>query len=379
MPPPATWLAQEASNRCRYLIAFPSKANDRTAEALDRSAKTLFPGMKIEERKGVEALDALSEVLRAQRLSGGVFLQGHFTEPWCLASAVQAHDFKAHIGPADHLVLYHFVTEGALQVEIAGEASKTFLPGQAAILPRNDPHRLSGSGRAEAVSALDVARVPGPSKLMVIEHGGGGPTTRIVCGFLGGLALFDDPLMSSLPKLLLYDSRKERAGALVQASLQLAQDELASGRAGSEAMLGRLSELLFVEAVRSHVEALPEAAGGWLAALKDAGISRAITAMHAHPQEPWTVTLLAREAGMSRSAFAERFVRLIGAPPADYLARHRMRLAARQLALGSASLIDIAESVGYGSEAAFSRAFKRCFGAAPSTWRRRFSESAAGS
>ena len=135
-------------------------------------------------------------------------------------------------------------------------------------------------------------------------------------------------------------------------------------------MLARLSELLFVEAVRNHVEALPDDVGGWLAALKDPGLSRAVAALHAHPEKPWTVEMLGREAGMSRSALAERFNRLIGQPPADYLAEHRMRLAARELANGNAPLIEIAEAIGYGSEAAFSRAFKRAFGVPPSVWRR---------
>jgi len=315
-------------------------------------------------------LDALSEILRSARLSGGVFLRGQFSEPWRLSSALEAGDCSRHLGPADHLVLYHCVTEGALTVEIDGEAPQVFRPGQVAILPRNDPHRLSGSDGAEAVSALDVARIPKPGDLMEIIYGGGGAATQIVCGFLGGPSLSDDPLLSSLPKLLTFDCAKARSGALVRASLEFAADEVSVGRPGAEAMLARLSELLFIEAVRSYVEALPDTAGGWLAALKDKALSRALAALHANPERQWTVDRLGREAGMSRSALADKFARLIGCAPAAYLTQHRMRLAARELLVTQAPLVSIAEAVGYGSEAAFSRAFKRTFGVSPSAWRR---------
>ncbi|MDH3738587.1 MAG: AraC family transcriptional regulator [Alphaproteobacteria bacterium] len=315
-------------------------------------------------------MDALSEVLRAARLSGGVFLRGEFSEPWCLASAVNASDCSRYLGPADHLVLYHYIAEGVLTIAFTDEAPQTFHPGQVAILPRNDPHTLGGRQPAGPVSALDVARIPKPGDLMVIDHGGGGEPTRIICGFLGGRALADDPLLSSLPKLLRFDCSTVRSGELVRTSLEFAAEEVAAGRAGSDAMLARLSELLFVEAVRNYVEALPDDADGWLGALKDRAVGQALAAIHANPEQPWTVDLLGREAGMSRSALAERFVRYVGHPPAEYLAQHRMRLAARELARGNAPLVEIAEAVGYGSEAAFSRAFKRAYGVAPSVWRR---------
>jgi len=315
-------------------------------------------------------LDALSEILRSARLSGGVFLRGEFTEPWCLATAVKASDCADHLGPIDHLVLYHYVIEGKLSVELDGPVAATFLPGQAAIFPRNDPHRLSGTESADAVSVLDVARIPKPGELMLIEHGGGGASTRIVCGFLGGQVLAGDPLLASLPAVMRYDSSAARSGQFVRESLEFAAGEIADGRPGSDAMLARISEMLFVEAVRDYVDTLPPEASGWITALRDRSLSKAVALIHRHPEKQWTVETLGRAVGASRSALAEKFTRYFDAAPVEYLTRHRMRVAARRLATGDAPILTIAVSVGYGSEAAFSRAFKRSFNVSPSAWRR---------
>ena len=316
-------------------------------------------------------MDALSEVLRAMRLSGGVFLRATFTEPWCLASGVTARDCSRHLGPADHLLLYHYVLEGALSVTLAAGGSTTVRPGQAVIFPRNDQHRLHGREPAREVSALEVAQIPRPGDLMTIDQGGGGATTRIVCGFLGGPALAGDPLLTSLPPLLVYDGASARSGAVVRELLSYAADEVAADRQGSGAMLARLSELLFIEAVRAHVEALPPDAKGWLAALGDPRLARALGRLHAEPERPWTAAELGRQAGLSRSALAQRFGQVLGSTPAGYLSDLRLRLAARALAASDASILSIANEVGFGSEAAFSRAFKRGYGLPPSVWRRR--------
>ena len=315
-------------------------------------------------------MDALSEVLRAMRLSGGVFLRAQFSEPWCLAAAVTASDCSQHLGASDHLVVYHYVLEGALSVTLDDGETATVQPGEAALFPRNDKHMLHGAERAPAVSALDVAHIPKPGDLMTIDHGGGGDVTRIVCGFLGGPMLSNEPLLTSLPPLLVYDGNEARSGAMVREMLQFAADEVSEGRQGAEAMLARLSELLFIETVRCHVEALPPDQSGWLAALGTPGLARAIGLMHAQPEQSWTSAELAREAGMSRSAFTDKFARILDCPPAGYLTSLRLRLAARDLASGDAPILSVAHKVGYGSEAAFSRAFKRQYGVPPSAWRR---------
>ncbi len=315
-------------------------------------------------------MDVLSEVLRAMRLSGGVFLRASFTEPWCLVSGVTARDCSRHLGPADHLVLYHYVLEGTLSVTLAASGSATVRPGQAVIFPRNDQHRLHGQMPAREISALEVAQIPKPGDLMTIDHGGGGAATRIICGFLGGPALAGDPLLTALPPLLVYDGPRARSGAMVRELLGDAADEVAADCQGSGAMLARLSELLFIEAVRNHVETLPPDAQGWLAALGDPRLARALARLHAEPERPWTAAELGREAGLSCSTLAQLFGRVLGSTPAGYLSDLRMRLAARALAGSDAPILTIADEVGFGSEAAFSRAFKRCYGLPPSEWRR---------
>ena len=278
-------------------------------------------------------------------------------------------DCSQHLGRSDHLIIYHFVLEGALSVELHSGDVATVRPGEAVVFPRNDKHHLCGAEPADAVSALDVARIPKPGDLMTIDYGGGGAVTRIVCGFLGGPALSGDPLLTSLPPLLIYDGRKARSGTMVQEMLSYAAGEVSEGRQGAEAMLARLSELLFIEAVRNYVESLPAETEGWLAALRDPRLARAIGYLHADPARPWTLTKLGEAAGLSRSSLAEHFVRVLGCTAIDYLTALRLRLAARELASGDSPILSVALQVGYGSEAAFSRAFKRRYGLPPSEWR----------
>ncbi len=319
-------------------------------------------------------MDALSEILRSARLSSGIFLRGEFSEPFRLTSRLNATDCSPHLGPADHLILFHFVLEGRLSVEVDGGDRAEFVAGEAVILPRNDPHRLRGQGEAAAVLAQDVLRIPGPGELMVIEHGGGGAPTRIICGFLGGKGLGDDPLLRALPAMFKYDSAIAHCGALVATTLDAADREVRHGRAGSQAILARISELLFVEAVRHQLENMSSDSDGWLGALRDIPVSKALAVMYRAPHENWTVERLGEVVGASRSNLSARFVRYLGHGPGECLTKVRMQLAARDLLLGHENIAEIAERVGYGSEAAFSRAFKREQGMAPSAWRAHLAE-----
>jgi transcriptional regulator GlxA family with amidase domain len=187
---------------------------------------------------------------------------------------------------------------------------------------------------------------------------------------LGSERFDGNPLADALPPVLRFDTRQDGAGAWMKSSLEFAADEIAAHRAGSETVLAKLSELLFVEALRRYVEGLPEEQTGWLAGLKDPFVSRALSLLHGRVAKEWTVDDLGREVGLSRSALADRFTRLIGEPPMRYLARWRIQVAAHQLRNSDTSLARIAEQVGYESEAAFNRAFKRSFGVPPATWRR---------
>jgi len=178
------------------------------------------------------------------------------------------------------------------------------------------------------------------------------------------------PLLLALPPILVADVRRRPCAEWAESSFRYAAREHAACRPGSQDIIARLSELLFVEAVREHIETLPEAATGWLAALRDPSLGRALGALHARPAHPWTAEELAREACLSRSAFAERFTNTIGLPPMSYLARWRMLLAEQRLRESSEAIAQIAATVGYESESTFSRAFAREVGVAPGAWRK---------
>lgn len=314
-------------------------------------------------------MDALSDVLRVVRLRGGVFLHAEFTDPWCILSRVKAKDLGSFLDGAQHLVLYHYVAEGRLTAQVTGGEPVEIGAGEVVIFPHNHGHLLGSNVTMTPVPSERIVHMS-PDELWVIRHGGGGARTRVVCGFLGCDRLDGNPLAASLPPLLHFDTREGAAAAWMRSSLEFAAQEIAQRRAGSETVLAKLSELLFVEAVRRHVEKLPDEQAGWLAGLKDPFVSRALSLLHARVAEQWTVDDLGREVGLSRSALADRFTRLIGEPPMRYLARWRIQVAANQLRNSDAPLARIAEQVGYESEAAFNRAFKRSFGLPPAAWRR---------
>jgi len=320
-------------------------------------------------------MDALSDLLRVVRLKGGVFLHAEFTTPWCIFSQVTPRDCGSLLEGADHMVPYHYVVEGRLTAQIPNQPPVDVEAGEVIIFPHNDGHLLGSDLDLPPVPSRQVVRVSPESGLFVIRHGGGGDRTRIVCGFLGCDRLDDNPLAAALPPVLRFDARQGSAASWIKSSFEFAADEIAAGRAGSGTVLAKLSELLFVETLRRYVEALPDEQTGWLAGLKDSFVSRALGLLHRRVAEQWTVDDLGREVGLSRSALAERFTRLIGEPPMRYLAHWRIQLAAQQLRNSDAPLVRIAEEVGYESEAAFNRAFKRHFGVPPAAWRKKASTS----
>jgi transcriptional regulator GlxA family with amidase domain len=192
----------------------------------------------------------------------------------------------------------------------------------------------------------------------------------MICGYLGCDCVEDNPVISTLPSLLRLQAEQGGAAEWIRSTFQYAAEEVAAGRPGSETVLAKLSELLFVAAVRRYAETLPLGQTGWFAGLRDPHVARALALLHHDISRPWNVDDLSREVGLSRSALADRFLSLIGVPPMHYVTNWRMQVATQKLRNTSASLAQIAELVGYGSEAAFSRAFKKTFGTAPATWRR---------
>jgi AraC-like DNA-binding protein len=317
-------------------------------------------------------MDALSDVLRAAQLTGGVFLHAEFFAPWCIAARVSPEHCSPALGPATHLIFYHYVVEGACRLRLEGEDGDgvTVGAGEIVLLPRNDLHLIGSDLSVPPVPGKEVIHPPKNGGLYSIHHGGNGERTRMVCGFLGCARAEGNPVIAALPPVLKLNVEEGAAAEWIRSTFHYAAEEVAAGRAGSETVLSKLSELLFVETVRRHAESLPEGHTGWLAGLRDRFVARALALLHRDFAREWTVDDLAREVGLSRSALAERFIRLIGTPPMHYLANWRMQVATEKLRSTNASLAQVADSIGYESEAAFSRAFKKSFGTPPATWRR---------
>jgi AraC-like DNA-binding protein len=317
-------------------------------------------------------MDALSDVLRVAHLTGGVFLHADFFAPWCMAARVSPEHCGPAVGPATHLIVYHYVIDGEFRIRVDGEPAGDLVigTGEVVLLPRNDLHLMGSDLSLPPVPGGTVIRPPKDGGLFTIHHGGGGERTQVICGFLGCDRPNGNPLISSLPTLLKLDVKQAGAAEWIRSSFQYAAREIAAGRPGSETVLAKLSELLFAEAVRRYVETLPEAQTGWFAGLRDPHVARALALLHHDMSRRWTVDMLGREVGLSRSALADRFIRLIGVPPMHYLSSWRMQVASERLRTTAGSLVQVAVSVGYDSEAAFSRAFKKTFGVAPATWRR---------
>jgi AraC-like DNA-binding protein len=317
-------------------------------------------------------LDALSDVLRVARLTGGVFLHAEFFAPWCIASHLTPELCAPVLGPASHLILFHYVVEGGFQLRIESDAGDVVAlgPGEVVLMPRNDLHLMGSDLATRPVMSSEIIQPPKDGGLFTIRYGGNGARTRMVCGFLGCDGAEGNPVLATLPPVLKLSLEKGGAAEWIRSTFHYAVEEVAAGRPGSATVLAKLSELLFVETVRRYVENLPDGQTGWLAGLRDFHVARALALLHRDIARAWTVDQLGREVGLSRSALADRFIRLVGVPPMQYLGKWRMQVAMQKLRDTNASLAQVADMVGYESEAAFSRAFKKTVGAAPATWRR---------
>ncbi|MFL9909087.1 AraC family transcriptional regulator [Paraburkholderia sp. RL17-337-BIB-A] len=320
-------------------------------------------------------MDALSDVLRLVRLGGAVYLNGEFTAPWCVAGEATPALYATFLPRAERIVSYHLITEGSCCARLVGDPTCMIRvdAGELLVVPQGEAHLLGSSlelppAPSDEMLSQYLKTVPG--EVMELNYGGGGARTRLICGFLACDDTLTNPVLSALPRIFKVDMRNDPQSAWLESSLKLAAVEAGEGRVGSAIVLARLSELLFVEAVRRCIDALPDDRKGWLAGVGDRYVGRALALLHAQPAHGWTVDELARKAGLSRSALAQRFTQLLGLPPMQYLARWRLQIAAQELRNGTRSLAAVAERVGYESEAAFNRAFKREFGMPPASWRR---------
>ncbi|MCV2367699.1 AraC family transcriptional regulator [Roseateles oligotrophus] len=315
-------------------------------------------------------MDALSETLRVVRLVGAIFLHGRFTAPWCYQSP-HADAAAPLLEPtAERVVIFHMITEGDCWVELADQAPVHLQAGDAVIFPQGHAHRMSSQpGLPPASGArLDAVLARRPR---LLAYGGGGATCRLVCGYLACDARLARILLAGLPSLVKVSVRGSNAGVWLEASLRYALAEARSPRPGGAGVLAKLAELLFIEVLRLYMNEQGEGRSGWLAGVNDRVVGAALRAMHTRPAQAWTLETLARDANTSRSVLAERFQQLVGSSPMQYLAQWRMLLATHLLARSNAPLARIAEEVGYQTDTAFSRAFRREFGEPPAAWRRK--------
>jgi AraC-like DNA-binding protein len=312
--------------------------------------------------------DPLSDVLRSVRLTGGLFLDAQFTAPWCVAAHITAEYCRPFLVNPVQLIGYHFIIEGGLYISVEGEPAMEVSAGEIVLLPRNDGHMLASTPGLEPVSTVDLVQPSSDGGLARIVHGGGGEATRIVCGFLGNDEA-SNSLIATLPRLLKVDVRDGTSRDWIEASVRFAAGEVAAGRVASSSVMSRLSELLFVEAVRQYSWTLSDEEAGWLKGLKDPHVGRALALIHQDTTAPWSTETLAREVALSRTAFVVRFTKTVGLPPIRYLTVWRLQTAKLQLRETGKTIGQLAHAVGYESEEAFSRAFKREFGLSPARWR----------
>jgi AraC-like DNA-binding protein len=306
------------------------------------------------------ANDPLGEALHFLRMSGVFYCRSEFTAPWGL-------DLPAF----EDCLIFHVVTAGRCVLEVKGAEDHVLQPGDFALVPHGTGHRLASEAGVRGAKLFDLPREQVSDRYEVLRHGEGGAPTTIICG----VVRFDHPaadrLVTLLPRVIAVDAWSSPEAEWIQSTLRLMAIEARELRPGGETVITRLADILVIQAIRSWMASDPAAQTGWLGALQDHQIGHAIALVHRDPARPWTLESLANEAAMSRSAFAARFTELVGEPAMHYVTRWRMHVAVTWLKEEDSPISAMASRLGYESEAAFSRAFKKLAGLAPSEWRAR--------
>jgi len=304
-------------------------------------------------------IDPLGDALHLLRMTGVFYCRSEFTEPWALS-----------LPPFEACLMFHVVTAGRCRLEVDGAAPCELRPGDLALVPHGEGHRLLSAEGVPAARLFDLPRELVSDRYEILRHGGGGAATTVICG----VVRFDHPaarhLIDVLPKVIGVDVWSAPEGDWIQSTLRFMAAEAREMRAGGDTVITRLADILVIQAIRTWIAREPSARTGWLGALRDAQIGRAIALVHRDPGRAWTLASLSSAVGMSRSAFAARFTQLVGEPAMHYTARAKMHAALAWLKEDRAPLGELAARLGYESEAAFSRAFKRVVGMSPGAARR---------
>jgi AraC-like DNA-binding protein len=315
-------------------------------------------------------MDVLSEILSAVRLEGALFFNAEFTAPWCLSSSGAA-GVRPFLPSKDaHIIVFHFLTEGRAYAELPDGKQVKLEKGDIVVLPRGDSHFLGNGSPRKPVDSFSTFAKNLKEGLKLVHFGGGGEVTRFVCGYMACNPELCSIFLKGLPRILRVPVAEGPSGQWIENSIRFSVDGWSvESSAGRSLVVGKLSEVLFVETLRRYIAMMPPGETGWFAGLRDASLAKALTAMHRDPARQWTVEALAKQAGLSRTRLAERFRTFLNMSPISYLTEWRMMLGAEALRSTKKSVAEIALDVGYQSEAAFNRAFKRKFDAPPAQFR----------
>jgi AraC-like DNA-binding protein len=313
-------------------------------------------------------MDALSEVLKAVKLDSAFFFNAEFSAPWCFQSPNSCKLAPYINQSSGHVIVYHLLIEGKAYGRL-GDERLEILPGDVLIFPHGDPHSVESGVCRNAINGEGELQRIFSQGLKLSRTGGGGEVARFVCGYMVCEQSLSQVFLAGLPAMFKVNIREDDSGRWLENSIRYSMADPKASAAGAEAVLARLCETLFIETLRRYMTHLPTEQTGWLAGARDTQIGKVLALMHRQPAAPWTIATLAREVGISRAVLAERFRQYLGEPPLTYLTHWRLQLAAQMLSSTSRSVAQIASKVGYDSEPAFNRAFKRSFGNPPARYR----------
>jgi AraC-like DNA-binding protein len=313
-------------------------------------------------------MDALSEVLKAVKLDSAFFFNAEFSAPWCFQSPNSCKLAPYINQSSGHVIVYHLLIEGRAYGRL-GDERLEILPGDVLVFPHGDSHTVENGASRHAVNGEGELQRIFSQGLKLTRLGGGGEVARFVCGYMVCERSLSQVFLAGLPAMFKVNIREDDSGRWLENSIRYSIADSKANGAGTEAVLARLCETLFIETLRRYMTLLPAGQTGWLAGAGDAEIGRVLALMHQQPSASWTIASLAREVGISRAVLAERFRQYLGEPPLAYLTRWRLQLGAQMLSSTSQSVAQIASKVGYDSEPAFNRAFKRSFGNPPARYR----------
>jgi AraC-like DNA-binding protein len=314
-------------------------------------------------------MDVLSEVLSAVKLEGALFFHGEFSAPWCFMSSGPTGIEPYLKPPVRHLIMFHFLIQGRAYASLLDEPRVDLNAGDIVIFPHGHSHLIGNGSAVKPVDSFKTFSKHLADGLKVVPYGGGGELTRFVCGYMACDPHLSQTILAGLPPLIRVQVADEPSGRWIENSIRFSVGEASGRDAGSSLVIEKLSEVLFVETLRRYITSLPPDQTGWLAGARDPSIGKALALLHQNPSHPWTVEDLAHRVGLSRTRLAERFRHFLGMSPIAYLTEWRLKLGAEKLRTTGRSVAEVALDVGYNSEAAFNRAFKRAFDAPPAQFR----------